>query len=256
MDGSRFDDLTRSLSYRSPRRIAVLLLGGSALGLLGRAGGGDAAAHNALTNCRKIDEKSRRKKCLKRARRHNTQHDAEPEFPGTCTPGQEDLCQNLGHAAANCNGTPGCSCYTTARGARFCGTDAAHFCPEREVGCRKNADCGEGAACVKTLTENCGGCTTDDSSFCMRTCTRTQTCGGEDFWAGHSQVVVCGGVVGDVDDTCFCFKIAETGDPVCAQFDPDRVGNCSPAAPCPEGRICVASPSGAQCFFPCPNPFA
>jgi hypothetical protein len=58
MDGSRFDDLTRSLSYRSPRRIAVLLLGGSALGLLGRAGGGDAAAHNALTNCRKIDEKS------------------------------------------------------------------------------------------------------------------------------------------------------------------------------------------------------
>jgi hypothetical protein len=260
MDGSRFDDLTRSLTSTPSRRTAVRLLAGSALGLLGSAGGAEAAAHNALTKCKRTDNKQKRKKCLKRARRHNAGHnesEPEPEFPGTCTPEQEDLCETGDHAAANCNDTPGCSCYTTARGARFCGTDAASFCPEGDGRCRNNADCGEGAACVKALTEACGGCTTDDSPFCIRTCTSAQICSGEDFWAGHSQVVICGGTVGDTLDTCFCFKTAETGAPVCVQFDPDRIGNCSPASPCPEGRICVAGGQfGDQCFLPCANPLA
>jgi hypothetical protein len=255
MDGTRFDDLTRSLASTPSRRTVARLLVGSALGLLGSVGGAETEAHNALTKCKKIDNKRKRKHCLRRARAHNAEHNAELEFPGTCTPEQEDLCQNGDFAAANCNDTPGCSCYTTARGARFCGTDAASFDPDPGAGCQKNADCGPGAACVQALTDNCSGSGTPNT-FCIKTCTRVQTCGGEDRCADRTHAVVCGGIVGDELQTCFCLTTAATGDPVCAQFDPERIGTCSPATPCPDGRICVACPAGAECFLPCAHPFA
>jgi hypothetical protein len=46
----------------------------AALGLLARAGGEEAAAHDAKARCRNIEDPQKRKKCLERAKRHNRTH--------------------------------------------------------------------------------------------------------------------------------------------------------------------------------------
>jgi hypothetical protein len=43
----------------------------------------EADAHNALTACKK---KSGKKKCIKKAKKHNAQHASETVLGGTCTP--------------------------------------------------------------------------------------------------------------------------------------------------------------------------
>ena len=73
MDGSRFDALTRSLTTRGSRRRALggLLLG--SLGLVSRGRAEDAGAHDK-TLCREIRDKTRRKKCVKKAKKHTANH--------------------------------------------------------------------------------------------------------------------------------------------------------------------------------------
>src|SRR5687767_1951586 len=78
MDDARFDELTRALA--TPRRAAIRLVAGSAIGLLlGCRAVEDAAAHDALTKCKKIKDKKKRKKCIKKVKAHNADHANEPQ---------------------------------------------------------------------------------------------------------------------------------------------------------------------------------
>src|SRR5687768_11846127 len=54
------------------RRTLLRLLTAATLGHAGWFS--PAAAHDALPRCKKIDDKKKRKKCLKRAKRHNKVH--------------------------------------------------------------------------------------------------------------------------------------------------------------------------------------
>ncbi len=103
MDGERFDAMTRALGAgASRRRVLAGLLAGT-VGLLGLVGPEDAAAHNARRRCQKIEDRKRRRDCLRDARRHNRQHAdqcgdcAAPEgcLEGQCT----DSCASVLTAA-------------------------------------------------------------------------------------------------------------------------------------------------------------
>src|SRR5215207_8857558 len=94
MDPDRFESFLRSLSTSPSRRSALRLLVGSVFGGLVTRGTGDATAHNALTACRKKSGKQK-KKCLKKAKKHNAQHanqlplgpDRTPRVQVFATPG-------------------------------------------------------------------------------------------------------------------------------------------------------------------------
>jgi hypothetical protein len=76
MDGARFDTLTRTLIAAGFRRRALggLLLG--TLSLLSWWSGEDAEAHDALKKCKKIDNKAKKQKCIKKAKKHKASHNA------------------------------------------------------------------------------------------------------------------------------------------------------------------------------------
>jgi hypothetical protein len=74
MDAERFDAITKALITGFSRRSAMRLLASSALGLLGGSAAPEAAAHDPLKKCRKIKDKAKRKKCLKKAKKHNATH--------------------------------------------------------------------------------------------------------------------------------------------------------------------------------------
>lgn len=65
MDSDRFDILTRMLSSR---RLTLTGLLGGLTALLALRSGEDAAAHDPIPACRKIDNPERRRDCLRRAR--------------------------------------------------------------------------------------------------------------------------------------------------------------------------------------------
>ena len=162
MDGERFDAMAKALAAGPTRRRFLLGLLGGGLGLLGLLGPEDAGAHDALRACRKIEDRKRRRRCIRRARQHNLAH----QPAGTCTATTEDVCQELDYVAANCNNTRGCSCTTTTAGTRFCGEDLSSFCAPGGD-CQTDADCGGGGAvCAKKLAA-CGGC---PNNFCIGPC--------------------------------------------------------------------------------------
>jgi hypothetical protein len=80
MEAGRFAALLRSLSASPSRRSAVRLLAGLVLGSP-LALDDNAAAHNALKKCKKIDDKAKRKKCVKKAKAHNATHLIQPPPP-------------------------------------------------------------------------------------------------------------------------------------------------------------------------------
>jgi len=91
MDANGFDTLARSLTTAGSRRGALAGFLGSALGLVGFPTD-EAVAHDLLSKCKKIKDKAKRKKCLKKARAHNATHLTEMPPPPppppdvTCTP--------------------------------------------------------------------------------------------------------------------------------------------------------------------------
>ena len=94
MDGERFDAMTKTLAAGPTRRRLLLGLLGGALGLLGGLGREDADAHNPLRACKKIEDRQRRRRCLRRARQHNALHAAQADCLGQadgndCGAGQE-----------------------------------------------------------------------------------------------------------------------------------------------------------------------
>src|SRR5215218_3645171 len=69
MDADRFDSLTRALTAAGSRRRARALAVSGALAPL--FGLGETDARDKLKKCKKIDNKHRRKKCIKKAKRDN-----------------------------------------------------------------------------------------------------------------------------------------------------------------------------------------
>jgi hypothetical protein len=114
MDPNRFDTLARSLTAARSRRAAVGVAIGSALGLLG-VHMEPVEAHDLLTKCRKIDDKKKKRACIKKARAHDATHIVTPSpppppAPPTCTPdcsGGRDCGSNgcTGGSCGTCSGT-------------------------------------------------------------------------------------------------------------------------------------------------------
>jgi hypothetical protein len=109
MDPHRFDGLLRLLAATPSRRGTLRLLAGSVFGGLFTFGAGDIDAHDALKTCKKKSGKQK-KKCLKKAKKHNATHVVQtspPVSPGTtCVqpiPGHGDGTQGLNTAI---NATP------------------------------------------------------------------------------------------------------------------------------------------------------
>src|SRR5688572_3826338 len=108
MDGSRFDALTRSLGTAGSRRRVLSGLFAGTLGILGWHDGDEIAAHDLKAKCKKKSGEAK-KKCLKKAKKHNAQHASEtqppppPPPPHVCagrnfctTPEEENFCQTDG----------------------------------------------------------------------------------------------------------------------------------------------------------------
>jgi hypothetical protein len=74
MDNHRFDTLTRSLTTTGSRRG---VLGGMLTGvgaLLGVLGPEETAAHDYASKCKTLEDKKKRKKCLKKNQQHQEEH--------------------------------------------------------------------------------------------------------------------------------------------------------------------------------------
>lgn len=89
-DGNQFDSLTRSISAGRSRREFAGLLGG--LGLLSAFRGEKIAAHNPLSACRKIKDRTKRQRCIKRAKAHNAKHRNCPCAGGICDGDKTCVC--------------------------------------------------------------------------------------------------------------------------------------------------------------------
>src|SRR5687767_2533669 len=98
MDAGRFDTLTRAFTTARLRRGTLVSLLGGALGLVGLT---ETDAHNALKRCKKIEDKDKRRKCKKKAKKHNATHVAP--VPAGCVPN----CTGKECGANGCNGSCG-----------------------------------------------------------------------------------------------------------------------------------------------------
>jgi len=76
MDGSRFDALARTITATGSRRGALGALLAGALALFPGLEVRDGAAHNALKKCKKIDNRARKQRCIKKAKKHKASHNA------------------------------------------------------------------------------------------------------------------------------------------------------------------------------------
>src|SRR5215212_10740275 len=147
MDGSRFDTLARTVAAAGSRRFALRGLVAGVLTLVGGRQTQDAAA-KSVKQCKKIDDKKKRQKCLKKAKQQTiptsiptggtvvvppppTATPATPATPATCS----DDIQNGSETDVDCGG-PECL-----------------RCPVG-LGCLGGADC-ETSFCVNTV---CGVC--------------------------------------------------------------------------------------------------
>ena len=87
MDTQRFDALAKALTAAGSRRTAVAGLLG-ALGVMGWFGDESGEAHNNWSRCKKIPDKKKRKKCVKKGKAHKKWHEtnacrAEGQLCGT-----------------------------------------------------------------------------------------------------------------------------------------------------------------------------
>ena len=128
MDADRFDALSRSLTTAGSRRHALTAALGVAVAPL--FGGADADAHDLSKKCKKKSGDAK-KKCVKKAKKHNAQHASEvsplplPPEPPPLLPAPPPLpapfCTRTGIDPLNCQASgPQCICATSASGAQTC----------------------------------------------------------------------------------------------------------------------------------------
>jgi hypothetical protein len=241
MDGTRFDTLTRVLhDARSRRGVFSGLLVGT-LALVG-VSVEDATAKN----CKKIQNKAKRKKCLAKAK------GASPP-PPSCPEGQR-LCRGACLSVLICCDASDCAGGRTCQaGTCACPADTPHVCAGSTV-CRQccvKADCtslplsGEGISecvsgvctCPQPRTRLCPGTNGRCGTCCdSAECTNEQICYS---FSGESKMAcscsrsqndcTVAGRSGCVPPTCPC------GEPC----DPEDEIPCA----CPTELVCVRDPS-------------
>src|SRR5215207_6958760 len=116
MHATRFESFLRSLTIAPSRRRALRLLAALVLGSPVALGSPNASAHNALTKCKKIADKDKRKQCKRQAKKHNAQHANEalqalPPPPCTPQPLATTCASHCGPVTDNCGQSvtcPGC----------------------------------------------------------------------------------------------------------------------------------------------------
>jgi hypothetical protein len=152
MEPDRFESLLRLLSVSPSRRSAVRLLGAVVLGSPFALGGAGTDAHDAVKKCKKLEDKDKKKKCLKKAKKHNAAH-CGPNCAGkSCG---DDGC---GGACGICTGGQTCQGGACAcpSGQELCGSNCAPLCP---LGFVRKPDCGccnPGGNCA-TTADCCSG---------------------------------------------------------------------------------------------------
>src|SRR5918993_616698 len=169
MDGSRFDSLAKTLAAAGSRR---QVLGGLLVASLALVGGSapEEATAKSIKQCKKIDNKKKRKQCLKKAKQTNT---TQTPLPGTSTPLPDtgsplppngtpvgppppaqipatcnDGVKNGSESDVDCGG-PDCLRCATAKscvGQRDCGSA---FCVNNIcTACTTSPQCGAGCSCI------------------------------------------------------------------------------------------------------------
>ena len=222
MDGPRFDTFTRSLTAARSRRAAVGVALGSALGLLG-VHPEQAEAHNPLKKCKKINDKQKRRACIKKAKKHNATHTvAAPAPTGTaaCTPncsgGRNCGGDGCSGSCGSCSGTETCG-----------GGGAAGVC-----GCTPTTCAAQGKNCG-TIADGCGG--TPDCG----------TCGTGQRCAGGTCQEICAAYGASAcetpNTTCDANSVTCGGDPFCWAM-PTTSGCCACAtSPSRSHQTCTSS---------------
>lgn len=141
MNAEHFETLLRSLSAHPSRRGALRLLSGSALGgFLGWREPGPGEAHDPSQKCRKKSG-DKKKKCLKKARKHNASHATEtpPDGAGGTT---GPTCQSLPDGS-DCGGGKQCSggvCATPPGCANNAGCIHGNMCCSGACACQTGQD--------------------------------------------------------------------------------------------------------------------
>jgi hypothetical protein len=248
VDADRFEALLRSFAPIPSRRATLRLLAGSAFGSFFTRGGGDAAAHNALKKCKKIRDKAKRKKCVKKAKAHNAQHRTAPASPPPfCAVNPESTPCGAGGTNQCCGGV----CVDTASDATHCG-GCGQPCPlDRPTCCDGEcvntsgdpAHCfGCGNACLPG--DICGGqgsCCTPIYASCQQTADR---CCGASICSGinsQGQQVCCG-----ISNLTSCSQCSFNS--ACSACCSGLCGGS------PSNRECVdCRPFGQSCLQPNPN---
>ena len=201
MDAARFDALAKSLSVARSRRGALggLLVG--ALSLLG-VRSEKATAHDPLKACKKKSGDAK-KKCIKKAKKHNAQHASETVLPPSPPPGPtcSDGIKNGTESDVDCGGTcPPCGTAKSCQGAGDC---ASRVCLSQVCraptcfdlvrnGSESDIDCG-GGTCPRCANE--------------RTCASRNDCAGALCVSGTCKQCDIGG--GNVCDSgCTCVSAA------------------------------------------------
>jgi hypothetical protein len=221
MDARRFDVLSRALATTPSRRGALRLLAGASFGRLVAPGADDVAAHNALKKCKKLKDKAKRKKCLKKARSHNAAHRTPP--PGATSPPR-------GSTPPPC--VPQCD-------GKACGPDGCgSVCGICAVAICQTATCTAGGECAISPLPDGAGC----GGPCQEC--RGGTCSGikaDGVSCGTCRICVGGACEPDSAGT-ICAQASCNGLTLTPQASCDGAGRCRTQAPinCDDGNPCTA----------------
>jgi hypothetical protein len=266
MDADRFDTLTRTLTEARSRRGTLASLLGGTLGLLGLA---DATAKN----CKKIENKKKRKACVKKAKNKKKQ-DCGDLIPcgDQCCSALETCCGN--HCCDSgrdiCCGTGCCFRGDTCCGDGNCcdpstetcvGGFCFHHCfDEQENLGETDTDCGgtcrdlQGGTCI--FRQKCA----EDADCQSTVCVNRPDFGGKTCQECRDDADCARNIVGlprCVDNRCFeCRSDTEAVD--CPQVQVcDETNTCVPRQPC-EGDsecgggfcldCCEGCGDGSHCF--------
>jgi hypothetical protein len=164
MDGSRFDTLAKTLAASGSRRVALRGLLAGVLAVVGGHQTQDATA-KSVKQCKKISDKQKRQKCLKKAR-HQTTPPAIPTggtvvipppptpLPATCSDG----IHNGSETDVDCGGPECDRCDVGQRclGAADCETS---FCVDNVCQACIRGQCPEGCDCTVATGGICANIT-------------------------------------------------------------------------------------------------
>jgi hypothetical protein len=236
MDGFRFDRLTRTLTSAGSRRRALggLMLG--SLGLLGHERSEDAAAHDPSKKCKKKSGEAK-KKCLKKAKKHNATHLVPP--PPVCPP----VCP----VCLGCNGATG-QCEALPNGQSALGCAAPHVCCGGTC-CDPINQCnaaGTCATCAQVCPDTCSACfnLADGSTICggaSSSCLSGESCRSTDDCAAGKVCATSFTRRPDNSTSQFCGTPGACWTVIPCSSCPHDADACSGTSPCG---------SGGQCYRP------